>query len=189
MPVSPRLARAAKFAVIPAALAVSGLLVAQSSYSAFSARTDNPGNSWASGSVALTDDDNGVAMFDVTNLKPGDSGSKCLTVTSNGSLPSDVRLYAEAGEATKNLDQHLSLKITQAASCDAATKDTIFDGTLNEFHTSKTNFSTGAGSWATAGGEGEKRAYTVAYTLSDDTPNSAQGGTAKVNFVWEAQNQ
>ena len=92
MPVSPRLARAAKFAVIPAALAVSGLLVAQSSYSAFSARTHNPGNSWASGSVALTDDDNGVAMFDVTNLKPGDSGSKCLTVTSNGSLPSDVRL-------------------------------------------------------------------------------------------------
>lgn len=188
MPVSARTTRIAKLAVIPAALAVSGLIVATSSYSAFSATTDNAGNSWATGTVALTDDDKGAALFEATNLKPGATGTKCITVTSKGSLPADVRLYAQDSTTTKALNQYINVTVAESATCDATNKQNIFNGTLENFGT-KSTFAAGSGAWATAGTPDESRAYTISYTLDNATPDTAQGGTAGVKFVWEAQNK
>src|SRR5665647_332083 len=54
------------------AVAASAALVWQASYSAFSATTANPNNTWAAGSVVLSDDDSSdTAMFTATLLKPG----------------------------------------------------------------------------------------------------------------------
>ena len=43
----------AAWATVPAALIASGLIISQASHAAFTAQTDNSGNSWASGSVVL----------------------------------------------------------------------------------------------------------------------------------------
>lgn len=185
---SRKIARLAPWAAIPAALIVSGLIVSQASYSAFSATTENAGNSWETGSVKLTDDDQGAALFTAKNLKPGDKGEKCITVTSDGTSPALVKLYAANEKATNNLDQYISIKIVQSASCGTA-GSTITGGTLAGFAAGHTGYANGVGNWNTAGTKGETQAYTISYVFSADAPNSTQASSASVDFVWEAQNK
>jgi hypothetical protein len=180
---------------IPAAVVVSGALVWQSSYSAFSATTTNPTNNWTSGTVALSDDDSNTAMFTTaTNLKPGATGTKCIAVTSTGSLASTVKLYGTSYATTKGLADNINLKVEEGtgattASCAGFTAgSTIFDSTLSSFGTTKTSFGTGVGTWAPTGSASETKSYKVTYTLSATTPDSAQGGSAALGFTWESQN-
>ena len=77
--ISARTAKWAKWAAVPAALLVSGLAVSQASYSAFSDSTTNPASTWAAGTVKLTNDSPATALFTASNLKPGDTGTKCLS--------------------------------------------------------------------------------------------------------------
>src|SRR5262245_56233961 len=94
-------------AAVPMAVLASGGLVWQSSYSAFSATTSNPTNNWTAGTVALSDDDSNTAMFTASNLKPGATGTKCIAVTSTGSLASTVKLYGTSYATTNALAPNL----------------------------------------------------------------------------------
>jgi len=190
-------ARFVKWGAVPAAVALAGGLIWQSSYSAFSATTTNPGNSWAAGTVELTDDDSGAARFDVTGMTPGQTASKCIAVTSTGSSPATVKLYSANEVKTKALDTQIQLAITQGTGgsfgdCTGfapdATGSDVFDGTLAGFGELET-YSSGVGSWATAGDtDGETKTYKITYTFDGSADNAYQGGTAGVDFVWEAQN-
>ena len=84
---SRKVATIVSLVAIPAALAVSGLVVAQSSYSAYSTTTVNPTSNWATGTVALTDDDANTAAFTASNLKPGSTGARCIVVSSPAPCP------------------------------------------------------------------------------------------------------
>jgi predicted ribosomally synthesized peptide with SipW-like signal peptide len=75
------------------AVGISAALVLTATNAAFTATTTNPGNTFAAGSVALSDDDNGSAMFSTGNLKPGDSETHCILVSYSGTLGAQVRLY------------------------------------------------------------------------------------------------
>jgi hypothetical protein len=196
---SSRTATIAKLAVIPVALIASGIVVSQASYSAYSSQTSNPTTNWSSGTVSLSDDDANAAMFTTaTNLKPGSTGTKCIVVTSAGSLASTVKLYATTPVTTKALASSINLSITQGTggsfgSCTgftaATTNPSVFSGTLDSFGTTATNYATGLGAWTTAGGTAtESRTYQVTYTLAATAPDTTQGGTAGVAFTWEAQN-
>src|SRR5436305_12715016 len=82
-----------------------------STNAAFTAATSNAGNSFTGGTVYLTDDDGGNALFSMSAAKPGDTETKCLTVDYTGSLNSEVRLF---GITTgTGLDAYLTLKITR----------------------------------------------------------------------------
>lgn len=183
---------------IPAALAVSGIVVAHASYSAYSATTVNPTSNWASGSVDLSDDDSNAAAFSVANARPGMSGSRCLVVTSKGSLPSDVRIYGGNGSATTSLAAYINLTITQGSggsfgSCTgfqpSGADAQVFQGSLYTFGSTRSNFANGAGNWTTAGGsDPESRTFMLSYTISADAPNDTMGGTATGDIIFEAQN-
>jgi camelysin-like metallo-endopeptidase len=181
-------------AAIPAAVIASGAMVWQSSYSAFSATTASPTNNWSAGTVALSDDDSNTAMFTASNLKPGATASKCIAVTSTGSLASTVKLYGTSYATTNGLADNLNLKIEQgtgatSASCAGFTGgSTLFDSTLSSFGTTKTSFASGVGTWAPTGTATEVKSFKITYTLSATTPDSAQGGTAALGFTWESQN-
>lgn len=191
-------AKIAKLAVVPLALVASGLVVSQASYSAYSANTSNPTSSWASGTVALSDDDSSTALFSATNLKPGSAGEKCITVTSTGSLPASVKLYGTGAATTKALSSSLNLTITQGTggsfgSCTgftaAASGSSVYSGTVAGFASAATGYGTGLGGWTTTGGSAaESRTYKVSYSLAADAPDSTQGGTASLGLTWEAQN-
>lgn len=194
-----RLRSASKWGALPASVLISALVVWQSSYAAFSSTTVNPSNTFGSGSVVLSDDDSGTAMFTPTLLKPADTGTKCIVVTSTGTLASAVELYATSYSTTNGLSTYLDMVIDEGTggtfassgptSCTGFTLGTnIFTGTLASFGTTKTSFATGVGTWAPAGSGSPTKTYRIKYTLNAATPNTAQSGTAALGFTWEAQN-
>jgi len=194
---SRRLAKVVAIASVPAAVVVSGLVVSQASYSAYSATTVNPTSNWATGTVALADDDNNTAAFTATNLKPGASGTRCIVVTSSGSLPSNVKLYATNAATTKNLAANINLSITQGTggsfgSCTGFTPDTtgatLYTGTVAGFGAAATGFGNGVGTWAPTGAATEARSYQISYSVKTEAPDTTQGGTAALGLTWEAQN-
>ncbi len=192
-----RALRVAAWAAVPAALLGSAAIVGTASYSAFSASSANSGDSWSAGTVQLADDDAGTAMFSATNLKPGSTGSKCIAVTSTGSLPSAVKLYATGASTTNGLSSYIDIAITQgtggsSASCTGftplASDAAVYTVTLAAFEAASTGYATGLAVWAPTGATQETRVYQIAYSVQAGTPNSAQGGTAAAGFTWEAQN-
>ena len=198
---SRKVATIVSLVAVPVALAASGLVVAQSSYSAYSATTVNPTSNWATGTVALTDDDNNTAAFTASNLKPGSTGSRCIVVSSTGSLPASVKLYGTGAATTKALASDINLTVTQGTggsfgSCTGyaplTSGSSVYTGTLAGFGSTATSFSNGLGSWTTAGvptgGTAETRTYQLTYTVNPNTTNDTQGGTAALGFTWEAQN-
>ena len=194
---SRRFAKVASLVAVPAAIAVSGLVVSQASYSAYSATTVNPTNNWATGTVALTDDDANTAAFTASNLKPGSTGSKCLAVTSTGSLASTVKLYATSPATTKNLAANIDVTISQGTGgsfgdCGGYTKlaagADLYSGTLDQLGKTATGFTNGLGDWAPTGKNDETRVYQVTYTVNPKAPDTTQGGTAALGLTFEAQN-
>ena len=196
-PPSRRALRLSRWFVWPvAALAALGV-VGQASYSAFSARVSSTGNSLAAGTVVLNDDDAGSSLFVLNNLRPGSTGSRCIAVTSAGTLPSAVRLYATDVATTKSLTTYVSWTVTQGSggsygSCSgftaSASGSSVYSGTLAGFTGSATTYVTGLGSWSPSGNGSETRTFQFAYTVSSTTPDTAQGGTATFGLTWEAQN-
>jgi hypothetical protein len=78
----------------PIAVIAAAALIWQSSNAAFSGTTRNSGNAWSTGAVTLTDDDAGAARFQVGDMTPGDTGTKCIKVTASSTVPGEVRGYA-----------------------------------------------------------------------------------------------
>lgn len=197
-----RFALLATVATAVAGLVGSGMLVWHASYSAFSATTTNPTNNWAAGTVALTDNDSGSALFTVNGLTPGASGTKCIVVTSNASVASAVKMYTTTGSfaQTKALADNITLTVTQGTStgpnCAGFSADNGADaattsGSLSAFASGFTNFSNGFGTWAPAT-TGALKTYQISYTLNSGATQAAtdamQGGTAQIGFTWEEQN-
>lgn len=182
-----------KVGVVPASLIISGALVWQSSYAAFSSTTVNPTNNWTAGSVVLSDDDSTTAMFTATSLKPGMTGSKCIVVTSAGTLAATVKLYSTTYSTSNALSSYIDLVIEEGSGgafsdCTGFSADaTAFTGTLETFGTTKTNFSNGVSAWAPSGGGSETKTYKITYTINASTPNSVQAGTAAAGLTWESQ--
>ena len=175
----------------------SSAMVWQASNAAFTATTSDGVNSFAAGTVALSDNDLGTALFSATNLKPGSTGQACIRVTYSGTLAAGVRLYAQSASASNGLDTYLTLTVDEgtnstvtAGTCGTWTSATggggISTSTLNAFTTARTTYGSGAGTWNPP--SGATKDYQFTYTLSAAAPNSAQGGTAQVTFAWEAQN-
>lgn len=196
-PPSARAVRRSRWLVWPVAALVTLGVVGQASYSSFSSKVGNAGNSLAAGTVTLSDDDSGSALLALSNLKPGSSGSRCVVVTSSGSLPSAVRLYATDVATTKSLASYVSWTVTQGtggsySSCSgftaASTGAGVYSGTLAGFTTSATTYASGLGSWTPGGGTTESRTFSFAYAVSSTIPDTAQGGTASFGLTWEAQN-
>lgn len=79
------------------ALLMISLLVVTRSRDAFDSRPANTQASFTTGDVRLTDDDNGVTLFDIPNMVPGRPVRDCIAVTYEGDvLPVALRLAASA---------------------------------------------------------------------------------------------
>lgn len=66
---------------------VGAMLIAGATYAIFTSSAANSGNSFSAGTLAINlDKPDGTKYFDITNMAPGDSGSKTVTVKNDGSL-------------------------------------------------------------------------------------------------------
>lgn len=169
-------------------------------FGVFSATTQNAGNEVSTGTVAISDNDAGSALYNVTGAKPGDTVSRCIRTTYTGSLPSNVHLYSTSTPGA--LAQYVDLTVTKGTqiggafpSCTGFTADTagvVFNGTLQGFEQARTSYATGVDtnpgsqtSWVT----GNSVVYKVDATLQLTTPDAGQGASSGVHtFVWEARN-
>lgn len=185
------------------AMGMIGAVAGTITFAAFFSTTSNPGNAFSAGTVSISDNDLGGAMFSVSGMKPGDTATGCIRITYEGSLSSNVHLYKTV-TAGNGLDTYLSLTITRGGgaptfnTCGAFTADTtvyiggqpvgvIYNDTIANMGTS---YSTGVTdpnatspeTWTT----GESHDYKFVVTLQNN--NSAQGLNVTVSFTWEAQN-
>ncbi len=173
-----------------AGLVVSGALIWQGSQAAFTAQTDNGVNNWDSGKVVLSDDDGGVALFNVSGMAPGDTGFKCINVEYDGDVAADVELYVSASGGT--LAPYVDLTVeagtgaTNAACAGFASLavPSTFSGTLASFTTTHGTYATGFGTWAPTVPD-SVRSYRFTYTLQDD--DAAQDKSANATLLWEAR--
>lgn len=178
---------------LPVALGLIGAsaVVWESSSAAFTATTSNAANSWAAGTVSLTDDDSATAMFSATGLVPAATGSKCITVTYGGSAAAAVKFYVAANTGP-GLQPYLDLVIQEGSggsfgSCTGFTPtSTLFTGTLSALVSANATYATGLSSWAPTGAA-QSRTYKVSYTLNASTPDAQQGASSTATFQWEAR--
>lgn len=174
------------------ALVLATALVWQSAYAGFTDTTAAvPLPTVTTGTVVLTDDDAAGTMFAVPGMRPGATGTRCLTVTSTGSTPAGVRMYATGRSDTKGLASALRLTVrigtggSYAGCAGFRSEGSVYDGTLAAFPVDR--WENGRGTWTTAGNPGgEQKTYEITYTLPTNAPTSVQGGSATVTFVWEA---
>jgi hypothetical protein len=188
--------------VLPLGILASAGLVWQSSYAAFSGTTTDAGNSWTAGTVNLSNGASGATMT-LNNLKPGDSGTKCVVVTYGGSLAAVTHLYVAAGDLGTStaltggsLAQYVTLKVDEGSGTNTGCSDFVSaandynpgnatTGTVADFAATYKDFASGTGGWA-PGAAGDTRTYRFTWSLQDT--NAAQGLNASVKFTWEAQN-
>lgn len=168
------------------ALALVVFMVTSVTRAAWTAQTDNTGSSWDTGTVSLTDDDGGSAMFEITNMMAGDVETNSIMVTNASSVPLDVRMYGANVTGDSALAGELSLDIgTTSGGTD------VYTGTLAGFATSHTNFDSGTSSISlgTDVGTNDTQEYHFTVRLPSDAPTTVQNMTAGIDFVWEGQTQ
>jgi len=163
--------------VIGLAIIIAGVLIYQASMAAFTAQTETAANSFSTGEIDLANDSEATAVFNLTNLQPGDSGSDDILVTYTGTLDSEVRLFASSSAEAQTLADSLRLTITSEGATGSP-----WTGTLAEFQ-AFTDFGSGILPVELTQG-GDSQTYTVAYEVLAD---AEMGASADVSFVWEAQ--
>jgi hypothetical protein len=166
-------------------------------FSAFSATTSNAGNSFASGTVAIADNDGGsTALYTSANAAPGVPTVSCITVTYTGSLASTVKLYASAGitgGAAIDLTVERGTTSTGFGDCTGfLPSSTAYTGALGSF---PTDYATGvegkAGVAPVAWATNDAIAYRFTVSATDDaTANAHTTATSSGahTFTWEARN-
>ena len=184
-------------------LTLMGAVTGGATLSALASETENAGNTFAAGSVAITDNDGGPSnpLYNLSALEPGQGAERCIKVTYNGTLNGTVRLYTDSTIGSLGTQANLTITPgTQSGSpafpsCAGFTPDSggnLFNGTLAGFRTAHNNWATGladagpgnATSW-TAGNTVVYR-YRITVTDDDTVVNKSSGAH---RFVWEGQNQ
>src|SRR2546422_9676436 len=136
--------------VIALTVGVIGMLGGTGVLSAFSSTTSNDGNVFATGTVTISDNDAGAAMYNVSNKKPNDTVQTCIKLTYTGSLAADVHLYTTSSIGA--LGQYLDMTVEKGTlsgapafpSCTGfTTQATVFTGTLASFASTKNSFANG----------------------------------------------
>ena len=156
------------------------LMIMTVSRAAFTAETENASNAWTAGTLTLTDNDNGDALFTVPDVAPGDFGDNCIEVEHSG-VDADIVLSGIATGGT-GLQHLLDVTITRwpGGVCDSGTSYEVYSGLLSAFSSD-----TSLPAWDTAF-HGSTQAYKIAWSLDSATGDNAQGDTGLARFTWTA---
>lgn len=197
---------------VPLVLLAAAGLGARGTFSAFSSTTANSNNTYTAGTVYISDNDANTFLYQETGRAPGQTTTRCLTVTYTGTLPASVRIHTTDVMADLGpLAPYVDLTITPGTfsgtppafpSCGGAgdfvpaAGGAIYTGTLYNFLDTYRGFAGGLAtlpegktSWTT----NDTVVYRVTATLQDN--NAANGGstgslsTDAHSFTWQAQNQ
>lgn len=195
---TPTTRRVAVALATPVAIVAAAAMVWQASYAAFSGTTRSSGNSWSTGTVALTDDDSGSARFQATGMTPGSTDTKCITVTATATIPGVVKGYAiNAVTSPQHLEDHILITVNEGtggsfASCTGfvSAGNLITDMPLSTLATYN-DYAHGMGGWAITAGT-QSRTYQVTWKfdttgLTQSQLDQLQGAQTGIDIQWELQ--
>lgn len=189
---------------LPIALVLSAGIIWQASYATFNATTSDGSNKFDTGTISLTNERSGSAIFNVTNLTPGQTGSACIVVTYDGSVTSNgVHLYIKNGDLTHTgpvatrLGDQLKFTVDEGdggtySDCNgfASTATIVTAKPLTQLYSTDQSYSANVGGWAPAAGI-KSKTYRFSWVLvSLGTPpadNALLGQSETVTFTWETQ--
>lgn len=188
-------------ATTPVAVLCAAAMVYQASYAAFTGQTRNSGNEWSTGSVTLTDDDNGQARFRVSNMLPGDTDTKCIKVTANASVESTVKGFAiNPVTSVQGLENRVKVTLvagTGGSFADCTGFEPIADATNGVIAANVplaqmamlNTFETALGGWQVPAGT-HSRTYQLTWKfdttgLSQAQIDQLQGAKTGIDMQWE----
>jgi hypothetical protein len=178
-------------------IGIVGSVATLGTYSAFTATTSNAGNSFASGTVAIGDNDGGsTALYVESNKKPGDFVEKCIRVTYTGSLTSTVKLYSTSTVTNGSL---YNLKIERGSGLSGSfpactgfvAAATLFDNSLGTFMSTHSSYAAGIDARGAAWAQNDAVDYKLTVTQNDDTVANAHTSvtaSGSHDFTFEARN-
>lgn len=187
-----------------ATVVVVGLLIAAvgaAVFSAYTSVTSNEGNTFTAGTIELTDNDSGSALFNVSGFTPGDSFVRCIRVDyeSTGGVQSGLKLFGATGGT--GLADYLDIQVRRgtmpavgsSGDCTGFTPDAtdyegdgpgvFVDTTLINF---PANYDDGIADPVATWSDGDSAVYEITLTVQND--NDAQGLAATQDFSFEARN-
>lgn len=169
---APRSSRYRKALLPLGTLAVAGA-VAIGSGATFTSTTGNTISAVTSGTLSHTNSKDGAAVFNLGNVKPGDTLTGSLSLKNTGSLDADFGLTETTSSNGFDAD-YLTLVITNTT-----TGAVVHSGTFGDL---TDGVRTDLGVIA-AGATNDFR-FTV--SLDADAPNSQQGRTASAAYSWDS---
>lgn len=141
----------------------------------FDASTSNPGNSFSSGTLTMSNSkDGGLVLTVASDMKPGDVACGHVAVKNTGSLPAQVEL-SEADLTGSTLEGYLTMRIvdggTLGADCSVTGGTDVYaTGAFNALPITKLTGSGTAGTGEAAGDWNSNESHT--YNIVVSFPNS-----------------
>lgn len=159
--------------LLPLGTALVAGAIAVGSGATFSSTTGNTISAVTSGTLTQTNSKDGQAIFDLTDLKPGDVLNGTLELTNTGSLPAAFSL-TETASTNAFAAGSLSLDIV-----DNTAHKTVYSGDFGGLVDGSKN---ALGTWAS----GDAHIFTFTVKLAAAATNADQGKTASATFAWDA---
>ncbi len=160
--------------------------ITAASGASFTATSANPGNTFATGTLTMSNSNAGAAILTASNLRPGDSATPGqVDIENTGSLSgafSVSRGTPVDSDGSNPLSGMLNLVVVDCGDFSSGTPTctggdpTMYSGTIAAMPT--TALGTFAG--------GEKHRYEFRVAMDSSAGNAYQGDTSQVEFTWNA---
>ena len=159
--------------LVPLATLLAAGAIAVGSGATFTSTSSNTISAVTSGTLTHSNSKADKAVFNLTNLKPGDTLNGSLTLTNTGSLDAGFGL-TEVSSTNTFVDDNLTLVITDAAGGDPVYTGPfggLADGTRKDLGTIAAD---------------KSRTYTFKVALAANANNDNQGKSASAVYTWDS---
>lgn len=163
-----------KKVLVPLATLTAAGAIAVGSGATFTSTSSNTISAVTAGTLTHSNSKADAAIFNLTNMKPGDTLNGSLTLKNTGSLPAAFSL-TETSSANAFTGANLKLTIKDSA----APSTPVYDGTFGGLVDGTKN---ALGTFAA----GESHTYTFTVTLDQNTPDADQGKSASAAYKWDS---
>ncbi len=163
--------KTSKKVLVPLATLLAAGAVAVGSGATFTSESNNTVSSVTSGTLEHTNSKKDAAIFDLADLKPGDTLNGTLTLKNTGSLPAAFDLI-EVDSANAFTGDNLTLTITNTTT-GASVYSGTFGGLVNGAKTDLGVIEPDV-----------TNAFRFTVKLAQATPNADQGKAASATYQW-----
>jgi len=170
----------AALATVLVAVGVTG-----ASGASFTAQTANPANTFAAGTLSMSNDKNNVAILSAANMRPGDPATKGeVVIKNNGTLAGTFTLTRGTvvdSDSVNPISPKLNVVVTDCGPDKVCS--TVGDN-VNKYTGTLAAMTApiGLSSWAV----NEEHKYEFSVQLDGTAGNLLQGDNAVVPFTWDA---